>query len=318
MMQQGCQQTTVKHPVTCTGVALHSGAQVSMTIRPAEGDTGIVFKRCDVDAEKALVPACYDAVVDTRLGTTIANAQGVKVMTVEHLMAALWGAGIDNALIELEGPEIPIMDGSSEPFTFLLECAGVEELEEPRRYVEVLREVSVKEGDSVATIAPLDRLKLDISIAFDHPSIGTQQAVYDFADTTFKQSLSRARTFGFVRDVEAMRAAGLARGGSLANAIVLADDAIVNEEGLRYADEFVRHKALDCMGDYFLGGHLRAAISTTRPGHKINNLALRELLRDKANYRIVSATDLPEHQAPQAASHAARVGGSAQGQLARA
>lgn len=288
-MDASARQTTLKHPVTCTGVALHSGAQVSMTLRPADAGTGIVFKRRDVDEATALVPARHDTVVDTKLGTTIANAHGVKVMTVEHLMAALWGAGIDNALIELEGPEIPIMDGSSEPFTFLLECAGIEQLDEPRQYIEVLRTVAVEEGGSTAVLAPCDRLKLDITIHFEHPSIGTQQAVYDFAGTTFKQSLSRARTFGFVRDVEAMRNAGLARGGSLANAIVLGDDAIVNEEGLRYADEFVRHKALDCMGDYFLAGHIKGAVTTLRPGHRINNLLLRELLRDKANYRVVSA-----------------------------
>lgn len=287
-------QTTLNHPVTCTGVALHSGAQVSMTLRPADADTGIVFVRRDLEEAKSRVPARFDAVVDTRLGTTIANEHGVKVMTVEHLLAALWGSGIDNCLIELEGPEIPIMDGSSEPFTFLLECAGIEVLDVPRTHIEVLRTVAVEDGGSTAVIAPAAHFSLDIAIHFDHDRIGTQKATYDFSSTSFKQSLSRARTFGFVRDVEAMRAAGLARGGSLANAIVLSNEAIVNEEGLRYTDEFVRHKALDCVGDYFLaGGHLMGAVTTLRPGHRINNLLLRALFADAANYRVVKAGALP-------------------------
>jgi UDP-3-O-[3-hydroxymyristoyl] N-acetylglucosamine deacetylase len=281
-------QTTLNYPVTCTGVALHSGAQVTMTLKPAETDHGIVFVRRDIDGAKARVPARYDAVVETRLGTTIANAHGTKVMTVEHLMAALWGCGVDNCLIELDGPEVPIMDGSSEPFVFLIECAGIEILDTPRRIIEVLRTVAVEDGNSTAILSPAEYFELDITIHFDHQHIGTQQANYDFTRTNFKQALCRARTFGFARDVEAMRAAGLARGGSLRNAIVLDEHEIVNSEGLRYGDEFVRHKALDCVGDYFLAGSaIRGAVTTLRPGHHINNLLMRALFSDAKNYRVV-------------------------------
>lgn len=283
-------QTTLNYPVTCTGIALHSGAQVSMTLKPAPANHGIVFFRQDVDPAKARVAATYDAVCDTRLGTTIVNEHGVKIMTVEHLMAALWGCGVDNCLIELEGPEIPIMDGSSEPFVFLIECAGIDTLEVPRSIIEVLRPVSVEDHGSTAVLKPSDHFRIDITIQFDHDQIGTQQAVYDFSRTNFKQALCRARTFGFARDVEAMRAAGLARGGSLNNAIVLDETSILNEGGLRYKDEFVRHKALDCVGDYFLAGAaIRGSIVTLRPGHHINNLLMRALFADERNYRVLPA-----------------------------
>ncbi len=280
-------QSTLNYPVTCTGVALHSGAQVTMRLKPAPADHGIVFVRRDVAAAKSRVPARYDAVVDTRLGTTIANAQGTKVMTVEHLMAALWGCGIDNCLVELDGPEVPIMDGSSEPFVFLIECAGIEALDAPRRSIEVLRTVAVEDNGATAVLTPAPHFLLDVTIHFDHARIGTQQARYDFSETTFKQALCRARTFGFAEDVEALRAAGLARGGSLRNAIVLDEQSILNDEGLRYGDEFVRHKALDCIGDYFLSGMaLRGAVTTLRPGHHINNVLMRTLFADARNYRI--------------------------------
>ncbi len=283
-------QTSLIHSVTCTGVALHSGAQVSMTLHPAAANHGIVFKRSDMQGDKAFVPATYDAVCDTRLGTTITNDYGVKVMTVEHVMAALWGCAVDNCLIELQGPEIPIMDGSSEPFVFLIECAGIDVLDAPRQILEVLRTIAVEEGGSTAVLAPSESTTLDITIHFDHDHIGTQRAEYDFSHTSFKQALCRARTFGFASDVEAMRAAGLAQGGSLANAVVLSETGILNEEGLRYADEFVRHKALDCMGDYYLCGHfIRGAITTFRPGHGINNVLMRALMADAANYQLIPA-----------------------------
>lgn len=281
-------QTTIQHSISCTGVALHSGAQVSMTLHPAPADTGILFKRSDVSGEAALVPARYDAVCDTKLGTTICNEYGTKVMTVEHLMAALWGQGVDNCLIELEGAEIPIMDGSSEPFVFLIECAGIEVLDAMRRIIEVQRVVAVEEHGSTAVISPADHFSLDITIHFDHDHIGTQHALYDFTETSFKQALCRARTFGFVKDVEMLRSMGLAQGGSLQNAVVLGDDAIMNEDGLRYNDEFVRHKALDCVGDYFLAGaFIRGDVTTYRPGHCINNRLMRELLSNKVNYRLI-------------------------------
>jgi UDP-3-O-[3-hydroxymyristoyl] N-acetylglucosamine deacetylase len=290
-------QHTVAAEVSCVGVALHSGDMVNMTIRPAAVNTGIVFVRRDVEANNQ-VAARYDAVVETTLGTTIANKQGVTVSTIEHVMAALWGAGIDNARVELDGPEVPIMDGSSEPFVFLLDCAGRVQQRATRRTIEILREVSVEEGNSKATISPNEGFVLDIEIAFKHPMIENQKASYDFSDTSFKQSLARARTFGFASDVEKMRSMGLALGGSLHNAIVLGDADIMNEGGLRYDDEFVRHKALDCVGDYFLAqGRLQGHVSTVKPGHGINNKLLRAVFADPANYRIVTDEDVnvPAH-----------------------
>lgn len=281
-------QHTVAAEVSCVGVALHTGDMVNMTIRPGAANTGIVFVRKDVAANN-VVPARFDAVMETTLGTTISNSAGVTVSTIEHVMAALWGAGIDNARIELDGAEVPIMDGSSEPFIFLLDCAGRVQQRATRRVIEVLREVTVEEGASRATLSPADGFVLDVEIAFKHPMIATQKATYDFTDTTFKQALSRARTFGFARDVEKMRSMGLALGGSLHNAIVLGEEDIMNEGGLRYADEFVRHKALDCVGDFYLAqGHLQGRITTSKPGHGINNKLLRALFSNPANYRIVS------------------------------
>lgn len=285
-------QHTVAAEVSCVGVALHTGDMVNMMIRPGPVNSGIVFVRKDVEHHN-IVPARYDAVVETTLGTTISNEHGVNVSTIEHVMAALWGAGIDNARIELDGAEIPIMDGSSEPFVFLLDCAGRVQQRATRRVIEILREVSVEEGASRATIAPHDGFSLSVEIAFNHPLIATQKATYDFSDTSFKQALARARTFGFARDVEKMRSMGLALGGSLHNAVVLGEEDILNEGGLRYADEFVRHKALDCVGDYFLAmGQLRGAISTVRPGHGINNKLIRAIFANAENYRIVGEDDV--------------------------
>lgn len=286
-------QHTIAAEVSCVGVSLHSGDMVNMVIRPACPNTGIVFVRKDVDASKNVVPAVFDAVVETTLGTTIANKHGVTVATIEHLMAAIWGAGIDNARIELDGPEVPIMDGSSEPFVFLLECAGRVQQRVARRYIEILKEVRVEEGKSVAVIRPSDAFVLELEITFNHSLIGSQKARYDFSETTFKQSLARARTFGFAAEVEKMRSMGLALGGSLHNAIVVGEDDILNEGGLRYADEFVRHKALDCVGDYFLaGGHFLGEVETLRPGHGINNKLLRTVFADSSNYRIVGGEEV--------------------------
>lgn len=300
-------QHTVAAEVSCVGVALHTGDMVNMTIRPALANSGISFVRKDMDANN-VVHAGYDAVCETTLGTTITNKHGVTVSTIEHVMAALWGAGIDNARIELDAAEVPIMDGSSEPFVFLLDCAGRVQQGATRRVIEILREVSVEEGHSRAKISPHDGFVLDVEIAFNHPLIATQKASYDFSDTSFKQSLSRARTFGFARDVENMRSMGLALGGSLHNAVVLGEQDILNNGGLRYADEFVRHKALDCVGDYFLvGGNIRGRVETFRPGHGINNKLLRAIFANPENYRIMGEEEVnvlplvhrtePEHAA---------------------
>jgi UDP-3-O-[3-hydroxymyristoyl] N-acetylglucosamine deacetylase len=285
-------QHTVAAEVSCVGVSLHTGDMVNMTIRPGAVNTGIVFIRKDVEEGKGVVPARYDAVTETTLGTTITNKFGITVSTIEHVMAAIFGAGIDNARIEVDGPEVPIMDGSSEPFVFLLECAGRVQQKATRRTIEILKEITVEEGKSRATISPADGFVLDIEIAFNHKLISTQRAKYDFTKTTFKQSLARARTFCFARDVEHMRSMGLALGGSLHNAVVLGEDDIMNEGGLRYADEFVRHKALDCVGDYLLAGaSIKGEVVTSRPGHGINNKLMRAIFADPSNYRLVGGEE---------------------------
>jgi UDP-3-O-[3-hydroxymyristoyl] N-acetylglucosamine deacetylase len=288
-------QQTLRHKVSCKGIGLHSGKPVTMTLKPAEIDSGIVFKRLDVAREQSLIPARFDAVCDTRLGTRLVNSHGMTVSTVEHLMAALWGAGVDNAQIELDGPEVPIMDGSSEPFLFLIECAGVAPQNAARKILRVIAPVEVTDGTSSARLLPNeagnDGLVLSVEIDFNHPTIKRQKAVYDFRDTTFKQALSRARTFGFEHEVEALRSGGLALGGSLENAIVLGKDGgILNQGGLRFSDEFVRHKALDCIGDFFLAGlSMDARAECVRPGHGINNKLLRALFADESAFIIESA-----------------------------
>lgn len=287
-------QTTIAGVVSCSGIGLHSGAKAHMTLHPAEADTGIRFIRLDVEEEKSFVHAYYLNVSETMLGTTLTNEFGTSVNTVEHLLAALWGLGIDNVNIVIDGPEVPIMDGSSEPFVFLLECAGVKSLDAYRDTIEVLKKVSVKDGSSVATIRPFDGFALDIEIDYPHALIPRQKTTYDFRETSFKQVLSRARTFGFARDVEKLQKIGLARGGSLDNAIVLGDTSILNEEGLRFNDEFLRHKALDCVGDFALAGlRMRGAVSTFKPGHSINNKLLRALFADRSAWRLVSTAHVP-------------------------
>lgn len=286
-------QTTLANKVSCKGIGLHSGKQVTMNILPAAADTGIVFKRLDVAAAQALVPARFDLVCETNLGTTIRNEHGVKVSTIEHLMAAIWGVGIDNVVIELSSSEVPIMDGSSEPFVFMLECAGITMLKAPRRILRVLKTIEVYDGDSYARISPNKEgdtgMLLNIEIDFNHTLIGRQTAEYDFREVNFKQVISRARTFGFEHEVTALRSMGLALGGSLDNAIVVGKDKIVNEEGLRYDDEFVRHKALDCVGDLFLAGfRIDGAVKFCRSGHGINNKLLRALFADDSAYVIES------------------------------
>jgi UDP-3-O-[3-hydroxymyristoyl] N-acetylglucosamine deacetylase len=283
-------QTTLAGSVTCSGVGLHTGKPVHLTLAPGASDTGIRFIRLDVAKEVSVIPAYYLNVSDTMLGTSLKSASGTSVSTVEHLMAALWGLGVDNAVVTLDGPEVPIMDGSSEPFVFLIECAGIRTLPAHRDTIEVMKRVSVKEGESSASIRPFAGFALNIDIEYPGTAIPRQQAFYDFGTQSFKHALCRARTFGFAADVEKLRGMGLALGGSLDNAIVVGDKAVINEEGLRFGDEFVRHKALDCVGDYFLSGvRIHGAVSTVRPGHGINNKLLRALLADRSAWRLTSA-----------------------------
>jgi len=291
-------QTTIAGKISCSGVGLHSGKTVNMKLYPAEADTGVQFIRLDVEEDKSVVSAHYLNVTGTMLGTTIANEHGVSISTIEHLMAALWGMGVDNVIVALDGTEVPIMDGSSEPFVFLIECAGVKKLEAHRDIIEVIKPITVKEGNSSASISPFDGFTLRITIDYPDTAIPRQQALYDFGSQSFKNALCRARTFGFASDVEKLQAQGLARGGSLDNAIVISDQKVLNEGGLRYNDEFVRHKALDCVGDFFLSGlRIRGSVVTSRPGHGINNKLLRSFFADKKAWRLTSSVHVQQDTA---------------------
>lgn len=279
-------QGTLRQAIEITGTGLHSGRNVRMVMRPAAAGFGIVFKRVDLHGQANVVPADALLVTETCLGTTLQNEAGVKVCTVEHVMAALWGCGVHNALIELDAEEVPIMDGSSAPFVHAIEKAGVVWQTVPLQFIEVLKPVEVEENGSYMRIAPHNGFILDVEIEFNNPAIARQRAVYDFGLVSFNQMLSRARTFGFEQDVAYLRSKGLARGGSLENAIVVGKDGVLNPEGLRYDNEFVRHKALDCVGDFYLAGApLLGRISAYRPGHGINNKLMRALLADSTAWR---------------------------------
>ncbi len=274
-------QRTLKNAMSCTGVGLHGGQPVTMNLKPADANTGIVFRRTDVSGEDAIVPARWDHVVDTRLCTVLGNKSGVTIGTVEHLMAALAGCGIDNAEIEVDGPEVPIMDGSSEPFVFLIECAGVVEMAAPRRVIRIHKDVQITVGDSEASLKPGECLDLSVEIDFDSKAVARQELSVGLMNGSFRKELASARTFGFLHEVEQLRAAGLAKGGSLENAIVVSGDEILNEDGLRFDDEFVRHKMLDAVGDLYLAGApIIGCFTGARSGHAANNALLRALFAD--------------------------------------
>jgi UDP-3-O-[3-hydroxymyristoyl] N-acetylglucosamine deacetylase len=282
-------QRTLKNSIRATGVGLHSGTKVLMTLRPAPPDSGIVFRRTDLD-EPLDVPARADFVGETTLGTTLVR-DGVKVATTEHLLSALAGLGIDNARIELSAPEVPIMDGSAGPFVFLLQSAGIVEQDAPKRFVRILKSVKVADGDKWARFDPYDGFKINFEIEFDHPVFKrrSQATSMDFSTTSFLREVSRARTFGFMRDLEYMRSHNLALGGTLDNAIVLDDQGVMNEDGLRYEDEFVKHKILDAIGDLYLLGHsLIGEFSAYKSGHGLNNRLLRTLMADPTAWEEVT------------------------------
>lgn len=279
-------QQTLKTAIPCTGIGLHSGAKVSLTLRPAEAGAGITVVRTDVPAARAVIPARWDHVVDTRLCTVLGNAQRTTVGTVEHLMAALRGCGVDNAVIEVDGPEIPVMDGSSAPWVFLIRCAGLEAQDAPRRVIRVLREVSVGDGAKLARLTPADESAFSFDLDYSGTLIGRQHASFRLVDDSFAEDIARARTFGFLHEVDQMRAAGLARGGSLENAVVIDGPRVLNEGGLRFADEFVRHKILDSVGDLYLAGApILGQFHGVRSGHHLNNEVLRALFADEGAWR---------------------------------
>ncbi|HLO77652.1 MAG TPA: UDP-3-O-acyl-N-acetylglucosamine deacetylase [Magnetospirillum sp.] len=277
-------QRTLKTAIGCTGIGLHSGAKVTMVLHPAEADTGIRFKRTDIAGRGAIVPALWSNVGDTRMNTCLVNEAGVQVGTVEHLLSALAGSGVDNCLIEINGAEVPVMDGSAAPFLFLIECAGTVEQAAPRRAIRVLKRVTVTDGEKMASFAPSPAFSLHFEIDFASQAISRQEFSVNLSKGSFKSEISRARTFGFEQEVAMLRAHGLARGGSLDNAVVIDSTGtkVLNDDGLRYTDEFVRHKILDAVGDLSLAGApILGAFHGVRSGHALNNQLLRALFADQ-------------------------------------
>lgn len=291
-------QKTLRNAVRAKGVGLHSGEQVFLTLRPAPPDTGITFRRVDLDPPVAIVAKLAN-VGDTRLSTAL-SSDGVRISTVEHLLSAFSGLGIDNAIVDLNAAEVPIMDGSAGPFVFLIQSAGVEEQYAPKRFLRILRSIEVERGDKWARFTPYEGFKVGFTIDFNHPLFrgSSRQSEIDFGKTSFVREVSRARTFGFMKDIEKLRENQLALGGSLNNAIVLDDYRVVNDDGLRYRDEFVKHKVLDAVGDlYLLGYSLIGAFTGYKSGHALNNCLLRELVRQQDAWEIVTfqdQADIPE------------------------
>jgi UDP-3-O-[3-hydroxymyristoyl] N-acetylglucosamine deacetylase len=285
-------QRTLKTVIHASGVGLHGGVKVNLTLRPAAPDTGIIFRRVDLPEPKD-IPAKAVLIGDTRMCSCL-EVDGVKVGTIEHLMSALAGLGIDNVWIDLDAPEVPILDGSAAPFIFLIQSAGIEEQRAPKRFIRVKSPIEVRDGDKWARFEPYDGYKLAFSIVFNHPAIdkSAQQAEIDFAAQSYVREISRARTFGFMQEVEYLRENGLALGGGLENAIVLDEFRVLNQDGLRYSDEFVKHKILDAIGDLYLLGHpLLAAYASHKGGHALNNQLARELLQRTDAWEFVTFED---------------------------
>ncbi len=282
-------QRTLKNVIRATGVGLHTGEKVYLTLRPAAPDTGIIFRRIDLDPPVE-IKASPENVGDTLLSTTLEQGD-CKISTVEHLLSAFAGLGIDNAYVDVSAPEVPIMDGSAGPFVFLIQSAGVEEQNAAKRFIRIKRELAVEDEDKRAAFAPFDGFKVSFSIDFDHPAFRerARSATVDFSSISFVKEISRARTFGFLRDIERLRSNNLALGGSMDNAVVVDDYRVLNEDGLRYEDEFVKHKILDAIGDLYLLGHsLIGAFSGHKSGHGLNNRLLKALLADRTAWEEVS------------------------------
>ena len=282
-------QRTLKNSIRATGVGLHTGEQVYLTLHPAEPNTGIHFRRVDLE-NPVIIHATPENVGETTLSTTLVSGD-VKISTVEHLLSAFAGLGIDNAIVDVNAAEIPIMDGSAGPFVFLLQSAGVKEQDAPKQYLRIKKTIRVENGDKWAEFSPFDGFKVTFTIDFEHPAFehDVKTATMDFSSTTFVREVSRARTFGFLKDIEILQQNNLALGGSLDNAIVVDDSKVINEDGLRYADEFVKHKILDAIGDLYLLGHsLIGEFKGYKSGHGLNNRLLRTLLEDKDAWEMVT------------------------------
>ncbi len=279
-------QTTLARPVSCCGIGLHGGESVAMTLKPAASGTGIVFERSDLSNGARRFPARFDMVTESPLCTVLGNGSGATLATVEHIMAALSGCGIDNVLVEVRGGEVPIMDGSAAAFVALIDRAGSVRLDAPRRQLRVLREVAVEDGPGRARLLPCGERRFRCEIAYDNPQIGSQSAQLKLAADAFRAHIARARTFGLMEEVAGMRARGLALGGSLDNAVVVADGAVLNRDGLRYANEFARHKLLDAIGDMALAGApILGAFEGHRSGHALNHRLLQALFEDDGAWR---------------------------------
>jgi UDP-3-O-[3-hydroxymyristoyl] N-acetylglucosamine deacetylase len=286
----GARQTTLASEITLTGTGVHSGAPVSITLCPADGDTGLRFLISEGDADGTEITADQQWVSGVTLCTVLGDGNGASVATVEHLLAALRGLGVDNALIEIDSAEVPIMDGSAAPFVEAIDEVGLTELDTPRRFLKVLKPIRVEDGGAVGELTPHNGFHLDVEIDFDNPLIGNQKIEIDLNPGSFRRDLARARTFGFMKDVERLWAAGLALGASLENTVAIGDDRIINREGLRFADEFVRHKALDAVGDLALAGApILGSFRSHRGGHRLNALVLKALFADAEAWTMIEA-----------------------------
>ena len=283
---------TLAAPVVCAGIGLHSGERVRLALQPALAGTGVIFIRSDVTDRDNRIEAKADSVSAVRLGTTISNGDGVSVATIEHLMAAFAGLGVDDVLVDIDGPELPVMDGSSAPFVSLINRVGLQAHAVPRRAIQVLKPVTIETEGRYCSFMPALRPAIEVEIQFEHMAVGRQNCAFDISPKIFSDTIASARTFGFKRDYEALLEAGLARGGSMDNAIVLDETGVVNPEGLRYQNEFARHKALDALGDLYLAGApIIGRYIAHRPGHAINNAALKALLADTSAWKMVSMRD---------------------------
>ena len=285
-------QCTLKNVIRASGVGLHSGRKVYLSLRPAPANTGIIFRRVDLD-DVVEIKACPENVGDTTLSTTLSRGN-VCVSTVEHLLSAMAGLGIDNAYVDVSAPEVPIMDGSAGPFVFLIQSAGIEQQNAPKQFIRIKKPVAVEDGNKWARFEPFEGFKVSFSIEFDHPAFhqSVNKATVDFSTTSFVKEVSRARTFGFMRDLERLRENNLALGGTLDNAIIVDDYRVLNEDGLRYEDEFVKHKVLDAIGDlYLLGRSLIGFFNGHKSGHKLNNKLLKALVADKSAWEIATFDD---------------------------
>lgn len=278
-------QRTLAHKISCTGTGLHGGKKVNLTLNPAPIDHGIKFKRIDITYNENIIDARFDNVNKTVLSTTISNGK-TEVNLIEHLMAALYGCGIDNCLIEIDGAEVPIMDGSSEHFVFMIETAGMNEQDAKRKYFRIEKTIKVERGKSFIEFIPADEFEINLSVEYENILIGKQNCDL-YNNTSFKHEVSRARTFCMANEIDMLKAQGLAKGGSLENAIVVAEDRILNDGALRFENEFARHKLLDCIGDMYMAGHIIGKINVYCPGHAINNIALRELFKNPENIAII-------------------------------